>query len=68
MNSEWHANWLRTGTLPDGRTAYAVHLGKIVNVCCATVVLDRQKKNLTIPDPGEAADDGFVTPWEVLAL
>ncbi len=68
MNSEWHANWLRTGKIPDGRAAYAVHLGEIVHVCFDTVVLDRQRKNLTIPDPGEAAADGFVTPWEVLAL
>lgn len=39
----WFRDWQRTGRLPDGRTAYDVHIdagtGKI-HVCCDQIVIE----------------------------
>lgn len=67
MKPEWYDTWLRTGRIPDGRICHEVHMGTdSVNVCCDDIVLERTRKGLDIPAPGEVAEDGFVTPWELL--
>lgn len=65
-SSDWYGNWLRTGHLPDGRQAFAIHLGvEAVHACFDVGVLDRANKRLPVPDPDEGpAPDGYVTPWE----
>lgn len=69
MESNWHSNWLRTGRLPDGRECFEVHTGaEKIHVCCDPIVLERTRKGLSVPWPGEVAEDGFVTPWEELKL
>jgi hypothetical protein len=64
MADDWYAKWLRSGRLPDGRTAFLVLNGDKAFVCCDPVVFERKSSGLPIPDPGETAEDGFVTPWE----
>lgn len=56
---------IRADTLPDGRTYYALYEeGGQVYLCFDQTILERATKRLEIPEPGETAKDGYVTPWE----
>jgi hypothetical protein len=60
-------SWFKGQRHPDGREIFAVWLEPrdgTQYVCCDPSVLERADKRLSIPDPGETADDGYVTPWE----
>lgn len=62
---KWFEQYTRTGALPDGRRPFDVQIGgSKVYVCFDPSVLERTKKNLSVPAPGEVADDGYITPWE----
>lgn len=49
----------------DGRDIFMAieHKGRVY-ICCDHSILKRGAENLSIPDPGEVADDGYITPWE----
>jgi hypothetical protein len=70
MKPNWHSDWLRTGRLPDGRTAYEVHCNDNtgqVYACCDPIILERKQKGLEVPLPDDPPSaDGFMTPWEIL--
>jgi hypothetical protein len=60
-------HWLKTGQLPDGRTAHAlIEKDGQYFACLDERIVDRKDQNLPVPGPDETSPDGFAVLWESL--